>query len=1315
MIDAIIGLAIRRRWAVILAGIALGIAGVLAARATPMDAIPDLSEDQVIVFADWPGHSPREVEEQVTYPLSLELQGLRGVKVVRSSSDFNFAMLSVILDESTGTAEGRRLVGERIARAGSALPPGVMPKLGPDAAATGQIFWYTVEGQGLDLGRLRAIQDWTVRPQLASVPGVAEVASVGGFPIEYEVAVDPRRLKARGVILSDLVDAVARANSSVGGHAIQKGNAEYLVRGVGWLGSTPDGTTDPSRIVHDLERVVLRASDGKAAVVSDVAGVSLAPGPRRGVLEKDGSEAVGGVILMSVGENPLEVTRRIRAKLHEMAGGLPSGVTIHPFYDRTPLIEGAIGTVTSTVVEAIVTATICIVVVLLHVRTSFIIAITLPLAALGSFLLMWLLRALKIADIQTNIMSLSGIAISIGILVDSSIVMAENVMHRLKEHFGDRPARGDLRAIVLPACLAVGRPIVFSVVIMILSFLPVFALGGMEGKMFRPLAFTKTFALISVAILSITLVPALCTFFIRGRLRREDESPIVRGVIEVYRPVLDSLLTNPAPLALVLGITFVVGLAPIGSRWVLLSALFAGMVACGLSFRSPSSRALAMGSLVLIALTAERTMTPLGREFLTPIDEGMVMDMPITIPRASVTQSADDLKARDMTLCRFPEVDMVVGKAGRAETPTDPAPMDMIETMVNFRPRSLWPRRKLARADALRMADRARDLLEAKGLVSPEPDRALRAKQAAECVEAVLPRFDVQMREYAYQANAEFQRAEAVRLRPTHHGELTREQLSLWLTHARRLDADLAGRGADVFARLAVEEWIDRSKGVDPEIASTLAAIRRIREKPPSPSRRMGGGHHGGATSVEARAIPPSPQLEEVQNELATAYSLRLMLWRAERSDLIGAGGELDRAVMMPGWSNIWTMPIQNRVDMLSTGINTPIGVRVMGRSLDDVVAASEAIAAALKNVPGAADVVADPIRGKGYLEIRVDRDRAARLGVSVGDANDVIETAIGGKVATTAVEGRERHPVRVRYARDFRGDEEDARKLLVPTVARDRDGRPRFVTLGEVADVRIAEGPATIKSENGMLRNYVRLNVRGRSAGEVVDDGRRAVASRVTLPDGVFVEWTGQFEHEARARRTLSVMVPIVIALIFAILYWTYHDLADAMLMLLAVPGAIAGGVFFQWLFGFTFSVTVWVGYVACFGMATSTGIIMLVYLREAVARAGGLGAMSLEELRAAVLDGAVHRLRPKLLTEGTTILGLAPMLWADGPGAEVIRPMAAPVLGGLLVADEVIDLFLPVLFYQVRKWRWLRLHSAESGQGLADAVGRDLALADR
>ena len=491
------------------------------------------------------------------------------MRVVRSSSDVGFSMISVIFDDGVNLAEGRRRVAERLARVHGQLPTGANPELTPDAAATGQIFWYTVEGAGFDLGRLRAIQDWYVRPQLGSVPGVADVSSVGGFPIEYQVVPDPNRLRVFGVSLNDVVEAVATSNASSGGHVVHKGNAEYVVRGVGRLGASPtpgDESFDPNRALRDLENVVVPLARGGTIRLAEVADVALGPGFRRGVLEKDGNEVTGGVVLMAHGENPLEVTRRIKAKIRELQIGLPRGVRIVPFYDRTPLIQGAIGTVTNTVVEAMISASLCVLVVLLHVRTSLIIASTLPLAALTSFLIMAVLRRLGVVDIQANAMSLAGIAISIGVLVDSSVVMAENVMHRLREQFGNETVRGDVRDIVLQACLAVGRPIVFSVAIMVLSFLPVFALGGIEGKMFHPLAYTKTFALVAVAGLAITLVPALCTIFIRGRLRSEMENPLIRSVIEVYRPVLSYLMDRPAALAWVLGVTFLLGLAPLGSR-----------------------------------------------------------------------------------------------------------------------------------------------------------------------------------------------------------------------------------------------------------------------------------------------------------------------------------------------------------------------------------------------------------------------------------------------------------------------------------------------------------------------------------------------------------------------------------------------------------------------------------------------------------------------------------------------------------------------------------------------------------------------------
>jgi Cu(I)/Ag(I) efflux system membrane protein CusA/SilA len=1383
MIERVIDFSVRRRWVVILAAAALAVWGVRAAYRTPVDAIPDLSENQVLVFADWPGHGPREVEDQVTYPLALRLQGLAGVRVVRSSSDVGFSLISVIFEDGVGWEAARRHVGEALAGAGSDLPGGVNPRLAPDADATGQIFWYTVEGPGHDPGRLRAVQDWFVRPQLASVPGVAEVASVGGSPAEYQVDLDPLKLKAFGVAPAQAAEAVARANAAAGGDVVHKGNAEFVVRSAGWLGALPGGDTDPQRLLRDLENVPLAGAGGTRLRLADVARVGLGPRPRRGVLEKDGNEVTGGVVLMRHGENPREVTRRLRRKVEELQAGLPPGVRVMSFYDRTPLIDGAVAAVTGTLVEAILVASVCIFLVLMHVRTSFVIALTLPLAVLTSFGLMDALRRLGIADVQTNIMSLAGLAVSVGVLVDSSIVMAENAMHHLKARFGDRPVTGDTRAYVLPACRTVGRPIFFSVVIMLLSFLPVFALGGLEGKMFRPLAFTKSFALLAVGLLAITLVPALCTVFVRGRLRSEEQVGLVRGLTRVYRPVLSYFLDRPAGLVWFVGLTFVVGLAPLGSRLVLVVFLAVFLAASVALARSVTAKVAFGLTLVVAALAAEQYVTPLGREYLAPLDEGMVMDMPITVPRASVTEAADDLKARDMVFCRFPEVDMVVGKAGRAETPTDPAPLDMIETMVNFRPVEFWPRRCLRPADAQRQSRAVLDALVVRRIVRPPANLSATADEAAT---GALPLFDAQMREAAYQRNKEFERglggqlvlftstrlvemledngalrerpaapgaaaplsghaahlamdpsreavaaltadvvrtltaqgriepgADALRLRPNPlerglwslHAALGGEPPTLldrlhedvrgryearWKRHVASLNTELQGRAPALYTRLVLEGLLNRTEILDPGVAAAVAEWQRVRSSP-APAAHHSGGHH----DHHGRPLPeldPVPALDSLQVELGERFGRGMLLWPRERTELAGAGGELDRVMQMPGWTNVWTMPIQNRVDMLSTGVNTTVGVRVLGGRLDDVVRASEEIAAVLRTLPGAADVVADPVRGKGYLEVHPDRERLAQLGVNPGDVNDLVAIALGGKVVTTTVEGRERFPVRVRYARAYREDEESLRTLpvLVPG-----PGGVRHLPLAAVADVRVTEGPASIKGENGLLRNYVRLNVRGRDAGAFVDAARQAVAARVSLPPGVFVEWTGQFEHEARARRTLWLVLPLVVVLIFAVLWWTYRDLADAVLMLLAVPGAFAGGLLFQWLAGYPFSVTVAVGYIACFGMATSTGIIMLVYLREAVDRSGGLRQLSRERLREAVLRGAVHRLRPKLLTEAATVLGLAPLLWAGGPGADVLRPMVVPVLGGILLADEVIDLFLPVLFYHVRRWRWERLHA--------------------
>jgi Cu/Ag efflux pump CusA len=1449
MIDRLIELSIRHRVATIGAACVLAVCGVIAVGRTPMDAIPDLSENQVLVFADWPGHNPRELDEQVTSTLSRHLQGIAGVRVVRGASEAGYALLHLIFDESVRFETARARVQERLTMLGDALPSGVTPRLSPDAVPTGQIFWYTLEGSGLDLGRLRDIQDWSLRPQLSSVPGVAEVASVGGHVREFVIELDLGKLKELGLTPRDVCDAVQHSQAILGGNVLHKGNAEFLVHAPASFGTAavprPSGSgpeESDRRTLRDLEAVLVPVPVAHAAHLRDLARVTIAPKPRRGVFEKDGNEVVGGVIAMRYGHNPLEVTRAIRHKLTELRAGLPHGVRIVPCYDRTPLIEGAVATVTGTLLEAMLGATLCVLLVLRHLRSSGIIALTLPLAALASFVGMAVLRGLGIADIQTNIMSLAGIAISIGVLVDSSIVMTENAMTHLRREFGDQPVTGDVRVAVYSACRTVGRPIFFSVLIMLISFLPVFALGGIDGKLFRPLAFTKTFALIAVAALSVTLVPALCTLFLKGRMRAETESWLVRGVMEVYRPVLNYLLDHPAMMAWIIGVTFVVGVTPIGHDGLFRAVLFVSLVAVGLltppslprwlaglcstsSFRQESSSAEArkpssqggwslgaVASLIVIALVAQQTMRPLGTDLRVPLDEGMVMDMPITVPRISVTQSGDDLKARDMLLCRFPEVDMVVGKAGRAETSFDPAPLDMIETMVSFHPAEFWPKRKLRRADAeAHSREVLAALLAAKLVAQP-----LETIDIVESVAAAHARCELSLREYAWHRHQEFQRQlsrmliqstlERLAERWQSEGRLTRamqagdlawmqESLSsylsthlamsleeddlrtiaehargqlaenhlladestsprtmpwttrlwqtayevlgreapsdfaqlrsdlqqvrrkAWAEHIATLNRELFDRGLRSFSQLVAEEFLSRADDIDPRVVTWLDQIAAVRTTTVPLKNNTSGPpaseHHGERRLPPLPVIDPVPELDALIAEQARQFARWAFLWPCERDELTGFGGEMDRALQMPGWTNVWTRPIQNRVDMLTTGINTEIGVRVLGGNLDEVVATSEEIAAVLRGVAGAADVIADPVRGKGYLEIVPNRERMAELAVDPRDLWAVMETALGGKPVVTVISGRERHDVRVRVVRDAVRDELAVRQLPVPrrwvsngggsllqaakveeipdAERGDQKKTPvPFVTLADVADVRVTEGPATIKSENGLLRNYVRLNVRGRGTFDFLADAKQAVAEEVQLPAGTSLEWTGQFEHAAETARTLLFITPLVIGLILWILWLTYRDWSDAGLMLLAVPGAIAGGVFFQWLFGYRWSVPVAVGYLACFGMATSTGIIMLVYLREALEKRGPLSSLTEADLRAAVIEGAVHRLRPKLLTEGTTILGLAPMLWASGVGAEVIRPMAAPVLGGILIADEVIDLLLPVLFYWVRRRRW-------------------------
>ncbi len=1450
MIEHIIEWSIKNRFLVFFGAAAMSLLGVYAMLQTPVDAIPDLSENQVIVFADWMGRSPREIEDQVTYPLSRKLQGLAGVKAVRSSSEFNFSMITIIFEEHVDFYFARQRVTEKLAQANTFLPSGVVPYLAPDATALGQVFWYTLEPSPhhpIEPGRLWAINKFYVAPQLNAAKGVSDVALVGGMPLEYQIDVRPQDLRAYDLTLGDLYNAVSRSNMPAGGGVVQKNNAEYIVRGIGWI-----------RDEKDIQDTVIREINGVPIYVKNVASVQLGTQFRRSVYEKNGNEVTGGAVLMRHGENPLTVTQAVKAKILELQPGLPPGVHIIPAYDRTRLIHGAIHTLAEVMWHEMAIASIAILLILMHFRSVFVICVTLPLSVLFSFLVMWLLRVTGVIDIQANIMSLAGITISIGILVDQAIVMTENATHHLKEHFGDRRVTGDTRDIVTPACRTVGRPIFFSVLIMLISFIPVFMLSGREGKLFHPLAFTKSFALLGVALISITLVPALIPTFIRGHLRSEEENWIVRSFIQIYRPLLTwalprrnlvmwafaALLILAAgmfPLQAILG----QGASEIAWKWCFLGTFALVTALTVIATRRWYWQLLSLATLTLLAFWAFH-FPKIGVAFMPALDEGTTLDMPITVPRASVTQAADDLKARDALLRGFPEVESVIGKAGRADTPTDPAPLDMVETFVNFRPRELWPKRVLRYPDAEQQTQRILDrLVVDKFLVLPsEADE--RRNLINDATQKAIERFDESQRELALRRYGEFEREleatltqfavedtfRLVRLgtkvafpegvnEPDEVATLVarlQPDFGPWLAHQPALEdtthladtvvtalKESGAIGADADAQQlhesplqAIGSQVTQAWGLPPKTLASevLKRVEQQREKLWREQVRQINWElfdfgiesytwfalgelvrvaksadllaEAGRGSESERFADASLQVQlnkpadaaafEPFHSLAKALQepmrKKVFLWprrTGPKGDLVD--DEMSRVLQVPGWSNIFTQPIINRIEMLSTGVRTDIGVKVFGPDLETIDRVCQQVEAALKPVNGGRDVIAAPIMGKGYIDIQIKREEAARYGISVEDVQNEIETALAGRAVTFTVEKRDRFPVRVRYARVNREDEESIRRLLIspngmggvqasggamskPSMAGNtadnsgntttgphiglgshaRSQKP-LIPLSAVADVRIVEGPAMIKSENGRLLNYVTLNVRGRDIVGYVEEAKRAVAGKVTLPEGVNLQWSGEFEHQVRAAQTLRFVFPAVVVLIFLILYLTYNDLADAVLMMLAVPEALAGGAFFMYLFPkimtgwdappMDFSVAVWVGFIACFGMATETGIIMLVYLREAIEKRGGLENIgSLEELRQAVIEGAVHRLRPKLLTEGVAIIAIFPMVFATGVGGEILAPMALPVLGGLLISDEVVDLFLPVRFYWVRRARWLKLQQQRTAAAIVTAV---------
>ncbi len=1066
MINRLIEWSLRNRFLVLCGTLFVIAWGFRALYQTPVDAIPDLSENQVIVFADWPGRSPQEVEDQVTYPLSVNLQGLAGVKTVRASSMFGFTFMTVIFEDGVDNYFARTRVLERLNFLGGLLPAGVVPRLGPDATGLGWVYQYYLDVDpalapqgGYDLAQLRALQDWFVRYQLNAVPGVAEVGSIGGFVRQYQIEVAPNKMRALEVTLRDVLEAVRESNLNVGGKVIEESGLEFVVRGLGLIGS-----------LADLENIVLQERGGTPVYLRDVATIQIGGDFRRGALDVDGREVVGGVVVMRTGENSLAVIRAVKDRIGQLAASLPPGVSIKPFYDRSTLIERSLDTLKRALTEEIILVALAHIIFLWHFRSILVVTLPLPVSILISFILM------KEFGFTSNIMSLSGIAIAIGVLVDAGIVMAENVIRhceRLEAARGDRPlTREEIWQITLAAAQQVGRPIFFAMLIIILAFVPVFTLRGEEGKLFHPLAFTKTFAMIGSTLLAVTLVPALCTFLVRGPFRREEDNWVMKRLLRFYDPALDWALSHRRA---------VLGMA---------AALLASAVVLAVGLPRPLVRTLESWHWD----GAARVAQGLGSEFMPTLNEGSLLFMPVLLPSTSLTEIKRLIAWQDRVLKQVPEVQSAAGKLGRSETGTDPAPVEMIETTIELRPESEW--------------------------------------------------------------------------RPG----MTKAKL-----------------------------------------------IAELNEK---------------------------------------------------MSQVPGC---------VPGFLH----PIEGRILMLSTGIRAQVGVKVLGANLDALQQKALEIEKILRTIPGAAGVAPSQTQGKPYLEIEVNRTAMARYGLRAQDVLDVVETGLGGKNLTTTIEGRQRFPIQVRYQRDDRDDIQRLADTLVFAPS------GKVIPLGQVASVKRVLGPSEIVSENGRLRAFVQANVQGRDLGGFVREARERVAREISLEEGMTLEWSGQYENQLRAQRTLAVIVPTVLGVIFILLYMVYRSAKEAAHVILAVPFALTGGVFLQFLLGHHFSVAVWVGYIALFGTAIETAIVMVVYLEESLKKKQSERAAVFNhaDLIQAVKDGARLRLRPKMMTVCTTVASLLPIMWSTSTGSEVMRPLATPVVGGMVSSFLHILIVTPVLFAWLRE----------------------------
>lgn len=1076
MIERVIEICAKNRFMVFIIVILLVVGGVYALKRVPLDAVPDISDVQVIVYTTWEGRSPDLVEDQVTYPIVTALLSAPKVKTVRGFSDFGFSYVYVIFEDGTDIYWARPRVVEYMQQIAGKLPPGVTPVIGPDATAVGWVFEYALvdETGQYDLAYLRTLQDWYIRYDLASAGGVAEVASIGGFVKQYQVNMDPNRMAAYGISIQEIMDKVGRSNNDVEGRLLEFGGREYMVRGRGYIKSTDD--------IGNI--AVGTNARGTPILLRDIGDVTLGPEIRRGIVEFDGKgEVVGGIVVMRYGENALNVIERVKERIKKIEPTLPKGVRIVPTYDRSELIRLAIKNLKKTLIEEMIVVSLVILIFLLHFRSALVPIIALPIAVIASFIPVFFL------GITSNIMSLGGIALAIGVLVDASIVMVENAYRKLSE--GTEADKAEREETVIRAAKQVGRAIFFSLIIIIISFIPVFLLEAQEGRMFKPLAFTKTFAMAASSVLAVTLVPVLMTLFIRGkRLRPESENPVSRFFIALYRPVLRLALKH---------------------RWKALSINFA----------------------VVAATVLLLVFFPIGSEFMPPLYEGTIMYMPVTNPGLSVTEAGRILSAQDRVLKSFPEVLTVFGKAGRAETSTDSAPFSMMETVVQLKPKEQWRR--------------------------VEKDYSY------------LPWF----------------------LRPL--------------------------------------------------------------------AKKVFGG---------SRTIT----YEELVQEM-------------------------DQRMQFPGFQNAWTMPIRARIDMLTTGIRTPVGVKISGPDLNTIQELGTHAEMVLKSVPGTRSVYAERVAGGYFTDIRIKRDEVARYGLTVGDVQDVIQSALGGMNITRTVEGRERYPVNLRYLREFRDDVEGIKRILVPVAGGGSGGmggmgslgnaspRVSYVPLAQLADIELSTGPAMIRDENGRLSGYVYVDVEGRDIGGYVTRAKDAIKDQLKLPTGYSLAWSGQYEFKLRAEERIKFLMPIVFFVIFSLLYATFRSVKDTFIVMFSAIAAMTGGVILQKVLGYNFSVAVWVGYISLFGVAVQTGVIMMVYLHEALDKRLAQWPITEGDIHEATMDGAVLRLRPVLMTVSVVMAGLLPIMWLKGVGSNVMKPIATPIIGGMITSTLYVLIITPVIFMLVNE----------------------------